>query len=88
MTVKQILIAIQDMLVNHNNNDPAQREPHELLRQRGVAAYEARVRLEAQKYPASPRVWSVKMSLLKKKRKQSSVMDGAGSIQLKKTICA
>ena len=56
MTVKQILIAIQDMLVNHNNNDPAQREPHELLRQRGVAAYEARVRLEAQKYPASPRV--------------------------------
>mgnify|MGYP006107831575 FL=1 len=47
-TIKQILLAAQDMLDNPDNDNPACREPHEMLR-RSVAEYEARVRLEARR---------------------------------------
>jgi ubiquitin-protein ligase len=47
-TIKQILLAAQDLLDNPNNDDPAYREPHDMLR-RSVAEYEARVRLEARR---------------------------------------
>jgi ubiquitin-protein ligase len=47
-TIKQILLAAQDMLDNPDNDNPACREPHDMLR-RSVAEYEARVRLEARR---------------------------------------
>jgi ubiquitin-protein ligase len=47
-TIKQILLAAQDMLDNPDNDNPACREPHQVL-QRSVAEYEARVRLEARR---------------------------------------
>lgn len=51
ISVKQILIGVQQLLGNPNLGDPAQREPFELLRD-NPAAYEERVRQEARKQPA------------------------------------
>eukprot|EP01063_Lacrimia_lanifica_P014843 TRINITY_DN21405_c0_g1_i1.p2 TRINITY_DN21405_c0_g1~~TRINITY_DN21405_c0_g1_i1.p2 ORF type:complete len:160 (+),score=71.01 TRINITY_DN21405_c0_g1_i1:54-533(+) len=52
ITVKQILLAIQELLDNPNVKDPAQKEPYELL-VRDKAGYEKRVREEAKKYKRS-----------------------------------
>eukprot|EP00906_Rhabdomonas_costata_P038183 RCo053907 len=51
ITIKQILLGIQDLLDNPNPGDPAQAEPYHLYIN-NRAEYEKRVRLEAQKYPA------------------------------------
>ena len=50
ITIKQILLGVQDLLNHPNNDDPAQREPHQLL-QKSKAQYEARIRTEAKKHP-------------------------------------
>ena len=50
ITIKQILLGIQDLLNNPNNLDPAQREPHMLLAT-DKEKYEQRIRLEASKHP-------------------------------------
>ena len=50
ITIKQILMGIQDLLAQPNNDDPAQKEPFELYR-RDTEEYNKRVRIEAQKYP-------------------------------------
>lgn len=50
ITIKQILLAVQELLDNPNVNDPAQREPLELLVKDKVA-YEKRVREEAKLQP-------------------------------------
>ena len=50
ITITQILLGIQDLLNNPNNDDPAQREPHQMLR-RSKLEYETRVRIEAKKHP-------------------------------------
>ena len=50
ITIKQILLGIQDLLNNPNNADPAQREPHQML-ERNKLEYETRVRMEAKKHP-------------------------------------
>jgi ubiquitin-conjugating enzyme E2 I len=50
ITIKQILLGIQDLLNSPNNDDPAQREPHQLLKSSKVQ-YEQRIRLEAKKHP-------------------------------------
>jgi ubiquitin-conjugating enzyme E2 I len=49
ITIKQILLGVQELLDNPNNDDPAQREASQLLRKSKVL-YEQRVRLEAKKY--------------------------------------
>eukprot|EP00002_Diphylleia_rotans_P016187 TRINITY_DN3147_c0_g1_i1.p1 TRINITY_DN3147_c0_g1~~TRINITY_DN3147_c0_g1_i1.p1 ORF type:complete len:164 (-),score=29.37 TRINITY_DN3147_c0_g1_i1:158-649(-) len=49
ITIKQILIGIQDLLNHPNLNDPAQKEPYDLLRS-SKTDYEVRVRQEAAKY--------------------------------------
>mmetsp|Transcript_11935 Transcript_11935/g.18015 ORF Transcript_11935/g.18015 Transcript_11935/m.18015 type:complete len:157 (+) Transcript_11935:30-500(+) len=49
ITVKQILLGIQDLLENPNNDDPAQQEPHLLLKT-SRDAFLQRVREEAKKY--------------------------------------
>ena len=49
ITIKQILLGVQDLLNHPNNDDPAQREPHQLL-QKSKAQYEARIRAEAKKH--------------------------------------
>merc|ERR1711865_1051189 len=41
ITIKQILLGIQDLLNNPNNADPAQREPHQML-ERNKLEYETR----------------------------------------------
>mmetsp|Transcript_2110 Transcript_2110/g.5239 ORF Transcript_2110/g.5239 Transcript_2110/m.5239 type:complete len:122 (-) Transcript_2110:246-611(-) len=46
ITVKQMLLGIQDLLDNPNNSDPAQREPFQLLKGDPVA-YKIRVRQQA-----------------------------------------
>ena len=43
ITVKQMLLGIQDLLNNPNLSDPAQREPYEMCRDR-PAEYERRVK--------------------------------------------
>jgi ubiquitin-conjugating enzyme E2 I len=50
ITIKQILLGIQELLNNPNNSDAAQTKPYEML-QRSKVEYEARVRQEAKKYP-------------------------------------
>eukprot|EP00667_Euglena_gracilis_P033659 EG_transcript_55621 len=49
ITLKQILLGIQDLLDNANPGDPAQAEPYHLYIN-NRAEYEKRVRQEAQKY--------------------------------------
>eukprot|EP01059_Diplonema_ambulator_P019958 TRINITY_DN3363_c0_g2_i3.p1 TRINITY_DN3363_c0_g2~~TRINITY_DN3363_c0_g2_i3.p1 ORF type:complete len:158 (+),score=50.94 TRINITY_DN3363_c0_g2_i3:1203-1676(+) len=49
ITVKQILLAIQELLDTPNVKDPAQKEPYELL-VKNRQAYEERVRKEAKKF--------------------------------------
>eukprot|EP00993_Chasmostoma_nieuportense_P005622 NODE_6242_length_557_cov_19.902326_g6077_i0.p1 GENE.NODE_6242_length_557_cov_19.902326_g6077_i0~~NODE_6242_length_557_cov_19.902326_g6077_i0.p1 ORF type:complete len:179 (+),score=53.82 NODE_6242_length_557_cov_19.902326_g6077_i0:53-538(+) len=49
ITLKQILLGIQDLLDNANPSDPAQAEPYHLYIN-NKAEYERRVRQEAQKY--------------------------------------
>eukprot|EP01064_Diplonema_japonicum_P028192 TRINITY_DN4267_c0_g1_i1.p1 TRINITY_DN4267_c0_g1~~TRINITY_DN4267_c0_g1_i1.p1 ORF type:complete len:158 (+),score=24.08 TRINITY_DN4267_c0_g1_i1:79-552(+) len=49
ITVKQILLAIQELLDTPNVKDPAQKEPYELL-VKNKAAYEERVRKEAKQF--------------------------------------
>jgi len=49
ITVKQILLGVQDLLANPNNSDPAQREPYELYR-KDVDAFWKRVRQDAKKF--------------------------------------
>merc|ERR1712228_47514 len=49
ITVTQILVHIQELLESPNNDDPAQRAPHELFK-KDKEAYWKRVRHEAQKY--------------------------------------
>jgi len=46
ITVKQMLIGIQDLLDNPNNGDPAQREPFIMLRD-NPAAYREKIRQQA-----------------------------------------
>lgn len=43
ISIKQILIGIQELLNNPNQADPAQKEPYELLKN-NPAAYEHRIR--------------------------------------------
>ncbi len=50
ITIKQILIACQELLENPNPNDPAQKEPLELY-VKDRAAYEAKVKAEAKNQP-------------------------------------
>merc|ERR1712062_135603 len=49
ITIKQILLGIQDLLALPNNADPAQKEPYELYR-KDQAAFWKKVRIEARKY--------------------------------------
>ena len=49
ITVKQMLMGIQRLLSNPNNDDPAQREPYELLK-RDEDAFWLQVRKEARQY--------------------------------------
>ena len=49
ITVKQILLGVQDLLDNPNLDDPEQRDPYMLCKQ-NRAAYEKRVRQEALKH--------------------------------------
>lgn len=49
ITVKQILLGIQEMLPNPNNADPAQEEAYRVLL-RDKAGYERRVKAQVQKY--------------------------------------
>ena len=49
ITVKQMLLGIQDLLNNPNLSDPAQREPYELCRD-DRPAYERRVKAMAQRF--------------------------------------
>ncbi len=48
ITIKQILLGIQDLLNNPNLDDPAQREPYQLCKS-NKTAYEAKIRAEASK---------------------------------------
>ena len=50
ITIKQILLSIQELLDNANPKDPAQKEPYEMFI-RDKAEYERRVKEEARKYP-------------------------------------
>ena len=50
ITIKQMLLGVQELLNNPNNNDPAQQGASVMLKA-NKAAYEARVRQEALKYP-------------------------------------
>eukprot|EP01001_Neometanema_parovale_P010164 NODE_6397_length_850_cov_158.075653_g6161_i0.p1 GENE.NODE_6397_length_850_cov_158.075653_g6161_i0~~NODE_6397_length_850_cov_158.075653_g6161_i0.p1 ORF type:complete len:162 (-),score=31.71 NODE_6397_length_850_cov_158.075653_g6161_i0:309-794(-) len=52
ITIKQILLGIQDLLDNANAADPAQAEPYHLF-VNNRAEYERKVRQEAQKYAAN-----------------------------------
>ena len=49
INVKQILLAIQELLDNPNVKDPAQKEPYELYI-KDKAAYNERVKQEAKKH--------------------------------------
>ena len=49
ITIKQILLGIQDLLGTPNNQDPAQKEPYELYR-KDKDEFWQRVRKEARKY--------------------------------------
>ena len=49
ITVKQILTGVQDLLDSPNPEDPAQREPYQLLK-KDKAAYSKRVKEEAKKH--------------------------------------
>eukprot|EP01084_Bolivina_argentea_P029058 53952_1 len=49
ITIKQIMIGIQELLAEPNNDDPAQAEPYELYK-RDKDAFWKRVALEAKKY--------------------------------------
>ncbi|KAL2906319.1 SUMO-conjugating enzyme SCE1 [Bienertia sinuspersici] len=52
ITVKQILVGIQDLLDQPNAADPAQTEGYHLFIQ-DTAEYKRRVRLQAKQYPAT-----------------------------------
>ena len=49
ITVKQVLLGIQDLLANPNNEDPAQKEPYEMYKN-DKDAFWKKVRVEARKY--------------------------------------
>ncbi|CAJ0565866.1 unnamed protein product, partial [Mesorhabditis spiculigera] len=51
ITIKQLLVGIQDLLTNPNPDDPAQAEAYQIYCQNRVE-YEKRVRREAQRYNA------------------------------------
>ncbi|KIH45199.1 ubiquitin--protein ligase, partial [Ancylostoma duodenale] len=51
ITIKQLLIGIQDLLNNPNPDDPAQAEAYQIFCQ-NRAEYEKRVRREAAKFSA------------------------------------
>lgn len=51
ITVKQMVLGIQDLLDTPNKNSPAQSEAYNLLVQ-NEAEYKRRVKMEAQKYAA------------------------------------
>lgn len=53
ITVKQILVGVQDLLDNPNNSDPAQDQAFKMLK-KSPAEYERRVRSEARKYAELP----------------------------------
>eukprot|EP01065_Artemidia_motanka_P026675 TRINITY_DN3186_c0_g1_i1.p1 TRINITY_DN3186_c0_g1~~TRINITY_DN3186_c0_g1_i1.p1 ORF type:complete len:183 (+),score=48.63 TRINITY_DN3186_c0_g1_i1:63-551(+) len=53
ITVKQILLAIQDLLDNPNVKDPAQKDPYEMF-VKNREQYERRVRQEADKHRKAP----------------------------------
>jgi len=46
ITIKQMLLGIQDLLDNPNNADPAQREPFQMLRD-DPSTYRERIRMQA-----------------------------------------
>jgi ubiquitin-conjugating enzyme E2 I len=48
ITIKQILLGIQDLLDNPNLDDPAQREPFQLCKS-NPSAYREKIRAEARK---------------------------------------
>ena len=50
ITIKQILVAIQELLDNPNINDPAQKEPFEMYKA-SKEDYERRVRAEVKNHP-------------------------------------
>lgn len=53
ITIKQILLGIQDLLIHPNPNDPAQREPIMVYKE-DIKEYERRVREEAKKHRPPP----------------------------------
>lgn len=53
ITIKQILLGIQDLLIHPNPNDPAQREPIMVYKE-NIKEYERRVREEAKKHRPPP----------------------------------
>ena len=50
ITIKQMLLAIQDLLDNPNPKDPAQKEPYEVF-MKSKADYERRVKAEVANHP-------------------------------------
>jgi ubiquitin-conjugating enzyme E2 I len=53
ITVKQILLGVQELLETPNNDDPAQSEASAILR-RSRPMYDQRVREQAAKFSAEP----------------------------------
>ena len=53
ITVKQILVGVQELLDNPNNADAAQEAAYKLFKKSG-AEYAKRVRIEAAKYTEAP----------------------------------
>jgi len=51
ITVKQILLGVQELLTTPNNSDPAQTEAFQMLRNNKVA-YEKKVKEQTEKYKA------------------------------------
>ncbi|KAJ2842889.1 SUMO-conjugating enzyme UBC9, partial [Coemansia erecta] len=49
ITIKQILLGVQDLLNDPNNSDPAQAEAYQLYR-KDKKSYEKRIRAQAQKF--------------------------------------
>ena len=49
ITIRQILLGIQDLLDNPNNNDPAQGDSSYVLKN-NPAEYKRKIRAQAQKY--------------------------------------
>ncbi|KAJ1672128.1 SUMO conjugating enzyme Hus5 [Coemansia sp. RSA 1694] len=49
ITIKQILLGVQDLLDEPNNSDPAQTEAYQMYR-KNIDQYQARIRVQAQRF--------------------------------------